>query len=233
MKKVAAVAAGLGMLAFATPAFAAVNSSRITINVTNRGSIQNVTQADSHTGNNIALGSTGGSGGTGGDVTNSGGGNENNGGASAGNGGNGGDGGAGGLIETGDATADAGSSNSLNGTDVEVALDCECPEDINSLTIELDVNNDRIAPTQNHIDNFTDARSRSGDNLADGSAGGNGGVGGVVDSGSGDENNGGASAGTGGEGGAAGFGGTIRTGAASSTSGALNLLNTTILRVRI
>jgi len=86
MKKVAAVAAGLGMLAFATPAFAAVNSSRITINVTNRGSIQNVTQADSHTGNNIALGSTGGSGGTGGDVTNSGGGNENNGGASAGNG---------------------------------------------------------------------------------------------------------------------------------------------------
>ena len=142
---IAASVAVAMVFAAATPAFAAVNSTRITINVTNRGTIDNVTQADSHTGNNTALGSVGGSGGTGGSVTNSGGGNENNGGASA----------------------------------------------------------------------------------------GNGGVGGVVDSGAGDENNGGASAGTGGAGGAGGLGGTIVTGNASSQSAAVNLLNTTFLRVRI
>src|SRR3989338_2482175 len=133
MKKVAAVAAGLGMLAFATPAFAAVNSSRITINVTNRGSITNVTQSDSHTGNNVALGSTGGSGGTGGSVT-SGAGNENNGGAMGGNGGSGGNAGDGGLVQTGNASADSASLNGVNTTDAEVDLGCDCPVDINGLT---------------------------------------------------------------------------------------------------
>src|SRR3989344_5979193 len=179
----ALVAFGM-VLATATPAFEAVNSTRITINVTNRGTIDNVTQADSHTGANIALGSVGGSGGTGGNVTNSGGGNENNGGATGGNGGSGGSGGAGGLVQTGNASADAGSENSLNGTDVEVELGCDCG-DINSVTVELD------------------------------------------------EDNGGAKAGTGGAGGSGGLGGTVLTGNASSTSAAINLLNTTILRVRI
>ena len=64
-------------------------------------------------------------------------------------------------------------------------------------------------------------------------AGGNGGVGGVVDSGAGDENNGGARAGTGGSGGAGGLGGTVGTGNAASTAGTINMLNTTILRVRL
>src|SRR3989338_6206012 len=218
----ALVAFGM-VLATATPAFAAVNSTRITINVTNRGTIDNVTQADSHTGANIALGSVGGSGGTGGNVTNSGGGNENNGGATGGNGG------AGGLVQTGNASADAGSENSLNGTDVEVELGCDCG-DINSVTVELDVNND---DEDNNIDNLTQARGRTGENRAEGRTGGNGGVGGVVDSGSGDENNGGAKAGTGGAGGSGGLGGTVLTGNASSTSAAINLLNTTFLRVRI
>src|SRR3989344_1997641 len=104
---IAASVAVAMVFAAATPAFAAVNSTRITINVTNRGTIDNVTQADSHTGNNTALGSVGGSGGTGGSVTNSGGGNENNGGASAGNGGSGGSGGAGGAGGTGGASAGA------------------------------------------------------------------------------------------------------------------------------
>ena len=55
-----------------------INSSSITMNITNRGSITNVTQSDSHTGTSTALGSTGGTGGTGGSVT-AGAGNENNG----------------------------------------------------------------------------------------------------------------------------------------------------------
>ncbi|PIR83986.1 hypothetical protein COU18_01090 [Candidatus Kaiserbacteria bacterium CG10_big_fil_rev_8_21_14_0_10_51_14] len=226
-KKLIAVGTALAMFATATPAFAAVNSSSVTILVTNRGSITNVTQADSHTGLNTALGSLGGTGGLGGDVTSSG--SENNGGASAGNGGNGGNGGAGGLITTGDASAEAGSENGLNGTDLEVAFDCECG-DLNSVTIDAEVDND---DPSNNIDNTTQARGRTGDNTALGSAGGNAGNGGEVDGGPGSENNGGASAGTGGAGGSGGLGGEIHTGAASSTSGSINLLNTTFVRVRM
>lgn len=231
-KKLIAAGIALAMFASAAPAFAAVNSTRINIQTTNRGAILNLTNAESHTGENIAEGSTGGTGGTGGSVTNSGGGNENNGGAVAGNGGNGGTGGAGGLVQTGNASAEAGTQNSLNGTDAEVALDCDCG-DINSVTIDVITDNDRSSPFENVVGNITNARAHSGDNLARGSTGGNAGVGGLVDSGSGDENNGGAKAGSGGAGGAGGLGGTVLTGNASSTSGTINLLNTTILRVRI
>src|SRR3989344_3261227 len=117
----ALVAFGM-VLATATPAFAAVNSTRITINVTNRGTIDNVTQADSHTGANIALGSVGGSGGTGGAVTNSGGGGENNGGAKAGTGGAGGSGGLGGTVLTGNASSTSGAINLLNTTFLRVRI---------------------------------------------------------------------------------------------------------------
>src|SRR3990167_3179272 len=122
-KKLITVGTALAMFATATPAFAAINSSSITILVTNRGSINNDTSARSHTGDNEAHGS---------------------------NGGNGGNGGAGGLVQTGNATSDAGSENGLNGTDLEVELGCDCPDDINSLTIDVTVDNDREAPTQNH-----------------------------------------------------------------------------------
>ncbi|MDO8435508.1 MAG: hypothetical protein Q7S89_02390 [bacterium] len=227
IKKVAAFAASFAMLATATPAFAAVNSTSITLNIINRGSITNTTQADSHTGQNLALGSVGGDGGNGG-VVDGGTGSENNGGASAGNGGNGGNGGAGGLVQTGDASADAGSENGLNGTDAEIAFDCDCG-DINSVTIEATVDNEDAANT---IDNLTQGRARTGQNLALGSAGGTGGAGGAVQT-DGSENNGGASAGTGGSGGTGGLGGTIGTGNASSNSGSVNLLNTTLLRVRM
>jgi hypothetical protein len=226
-KKIMAVGIALAMFASATPAFAAVNSTRITINTTNRGTISNITTADSHTGLNTALGSQGGAGAAGGNVTSAG--NENNGGAIAGNGGNGGNGGAGGLVQTGDATSEAGTVNDLNNTDAEVALDCDCG-DINSVTIELDTDNDDIA---NNVANLTDARSRTGDNTALGSLGGDAGIGGNVDGGIGDENNGGARAGSGGAGGAGGLGGTIGTGHASSTSGTINMLNTVMLRVRL
>src|SRR3989338_4183274 len=206
-----------------------VNSTRISINVMNRGSIDNTTQADSHTGANTALGSVGGSGGSGGNVTSGVGGNENNGGASVGDGGDGGAGCASGFVGTGNASADAGSLNDVNSTDVEVDVGCGCG-DINGLTVELDVDNDARG---NVIGNLTQARGRTGDNHALGSTGGNGGNGGVVDSGSGNENNGGASAGTGGTGGTSDDGGTVVTGNANSTSGSFNLLNTTFLRVRL
>ncbi|MBI5470135.1 hypothetical protein HY968_02320 [Candidatus Kaiserbacteria bacterium] len=225
------VATSMGTFAFAAPAFAAVNSTHITITTTNRGSIDNTTSARSHTGDNTAGGSTGGTGGQGGDVTSNG--SENNGGALGGNGGNGGNGGAGGLVTTGDATATAGTSNDLNNTDTGVDLgDCGCG-DINSLTLDVTTDNSRQYPTQNHIDNDTRAKARTGENTADGSTGGAAGNGGVVDGGVGSENNGGAHAGTGGAGGAGGLGGTIGTGAASSTAGTINMLNTSMIRVRI
>ncbi|MBI5457953.1 hypothetical protein HY971_04505 [Candidatus Kaiserbacteria bacterium] len=224
------VAMALGTFGFAAPAFAAVNSSSITISITNRGSIDNTTQADAHTGQNIALGSQGGLGGNGGSVTSAG--SENNGGATAGNGGNGGNGGAGGLVTTGNASADAGTQNGLNGTDATIEFDCACG-DLNSVTVGVTIDNDREFPTQNNIDNTTQARARSGQNLADGSTGGDAGTGGDVTGGSGSENNGGATSGNGGNGGSGGLGGEIATGSATSKSGSVNMLNTTILRVRM
>ena len=203
----------------------------ITIRVCNSGTIGNTTTALSSTGGNFGGGSVGGRGGRGGSV-NATLGNENNGGASGGNGGSGGSASAGGFVQTGNASADAGTLNDVNSTDAEVE-GCDCPGDINGLTIEANIDNNRVAPTQNHINNFTDARSRSGANVALGSDGGNAGDGGVVTSGAGNENNGGASAGTGGTGCSGDVGGTIVTGNSNSTSGAINLLNNTFIRVRL
>jgi len=94
----------------------------------------------------------------------------------------------------------------------------------------LDIDND---DPNNRIQNLTRARGRTGDNSADGSTGGNAGNGGQISAGTGDENNGGATAGSGGAGGAGDLGGEIHTGAATSKSGTLNLLNTTFVRVRL
>lgn len=216
----------LSLFAFATPASAAMNSSSISITTTNRGSIDNNTMADARTGLNTALGSLGGRGGDGGDVESDG--NNNNGGATSGNGGNGGNGGAGGLVSTGEAESEAGTENGLNLTDVDVQV----PTDMNSASVGIDTDNDRDFPTQNHIANLTDARSRTGANTALGSEGGAADDAGDVEGGVGDFNNGGASSGMGGNGGAGGLGGTITTGRAEAVSGTVNLLNTILVRVR-
>jgi len=226
MKKIIAIATAAAMFGFAAPASAAINSSAFFISTTNRGTITNVTQADSHTGLNTALGSVGGSGARGGDVTSSG--SNNNGGAVSGNGGSGGSGGAGGLVNTGNATSEAGTENGMNGTDVDFEI--VTGDDINSSTLDVVTDNNDLGNT---IDNFTDARSRTGDNTAEGSVGGNAERGGEITGGVGDFNNGGATSGSGGAGGAGGLGGTIGTGAANATSGTINLLNTTLVRVRI
>jgi len=205
-----------------------INASSFLISVTNRGSVNNTTDADSRTGANAALGSTGGAGGSGGNVVSAG--NENNGSASAGDGGDGGDGGAGGLVTTGDATSDADSENALNSTGAEVVSECGCGGDINGATVDVITNNN---DSYNVITNLTQARGRTGENRAEGSTGGDAGDGGAVNGGAGSENNGGASAGTGSTGGSSSFGGEVRTGKSTSKSSATNLLNVSFFRVRL
>lgn len=227
---IAILAAVAMVFAVATPAFAAVNSSSIVVTTVNQGTINNGTISFSHSGLNAAGGSTGGAGGVGGSVSSAG--DNNNGGAAAGNGGNGGNGGDGGFVETGASTANAGTENGLNGTDLEVDLTnaTDNGEDVNSTRVRVDTDND---DEDNVINNLTGAGALSGQNAAAGSAGGTGGTGGAVAGGTGDFNNGGATSGHGGSGGAGSIGGTIRTGASSSTSGSINLLNTSIVRVRL
>lgn len=230
-KSTLAVATAFAMVfAFATPAFAAMNSSKISIEIDNSGSIVNSTSAKAQTGGNWAGGSKGGRGGSGGDVEVDGSGDYNNGGATAGDGGNGGNGALGGSVFTGDANADAGSANTLNYTDVDVDL---YGEDMNSSKVKLDVDNGGCECDDSSIVDTTRARARTGDNNADGSKGGKGGYGGDVEAGSGDENNGGATAGEGGNGGAGGAGGWVETGEATANAGSLNQLNVTFARVRL
>ncbi|MBP7770653.1 MAG: hypothetical protein KA066_01930 [Candidatus Pacebacteria bacterium] len=230
MKKTLAALTALGMLATATPAFAAVNSSTLIIGNANVGSIDSNTTAVSNTGLNLAGGSEGGDGAIGGNsggATNSG----SNGDATSGNagsGGNGGNGGAGGLVQTGNASADAGVVNSANSNNTRVRV----PGGINSSTaVVAQVN-------AGDIDEDTTALASTGLNLADGSEGGNGNNGGTSGAANkaGGSDNGNAtsgSGGAGGHGGAGGLGGTIGTGASTSKSGAVNVLNTNFLRVRI
>lgn len=223
--KAAAAATVLAMFAGALPASAAMNSSSITITTTNRGTIDNNTSAKSHTGKNLALGSVGGNGEEGGDVTSNG--SNNNGGATSGNGGDGGDGGDGGLVNTGDATANAGTQNDLNNTLVEAQV----PADMNSSALAIVTDNDEDCEC-NNITNDTRARARTGNNQADGSVGGNGDDAGDITGGTGSFNNGGATSGDGGNGGDGDLGGTIFTGNASSTAATINWLNTVLVRVR-
>lgn len=213
----------LAFFASAATASAAMNSSSIFISTTNQGTIGNLTEAMSHSGFNSALGSVGGTGGVGGAVVSDG--SNNNGAASAGDGGAGGNGGEGGLVETGDTDAVAGTENGLNGTDIDVQV----PTDMNSSSADVVTDND---DPFNVIANATRGDARSGENSALGSVGGDGSDGGVVAGGQGDYNNGGAASGTGGAGGAGNVGGTIRTGASRSEAGTINLLNTSIIRVR-
>src|SRR3989344_3602245 len=118
---IVALAAIAMVFAYTGVANAAVNSTKINIVTVNRGNIDNVTTADSHTGDNAALGSDGGEGGEGGEV-NGGAGSENNGGASAGTGGAGGSGGLGGEIRTGGATSVSAAVNWLNTTILRVRM---------------------------------------------------------------------------------------------------------------
>lgn len=229
MKKTLAIGLAVAMFAFAGTVFADVNSSSISITTTNAGSIDNYTSAKAETGGNWAGGSFGGNGGEGGEVEAEDG-DFNNGGATAGNGGNGGNADIGGTVTTGDANADAGTLNTLNTTDVDVDL---YGENMNSSSLVVDTDNDNCG-CDNNIDNHTKARARTGGNDAQGSEGGEGGEGGDVEvDDDGDNNNGGATGGSGGSGGTGAAGGWVVTGVATSNAGSVNVLNATLVRVRL
>jgi len=211
-----------------------ITHNGISIKVTNSGCIFNTTDSSASTGGNTAEGSRGGRGGRGGDVeaeaNNGGDANGNNGGALAGDGGAGGNASAGGLVDTGNATSVATTTNSLNGTDIELGL-----QDFNSSTLEVDIENKNC--TCNLIDNKTRSRARTGGNTAEGSRGGSGGSGGEVeaeaDGGDANGNNGGSVAGNGGNGGSGATGGTVHSGVADSFAGTTNMVNFTRIRLNI
>jgi len=97
----------------------------ISISISQSGCINNTTSASASTGGNTAGGSRGGRGGRGGDVRASAfGGNSigNNGGATAGNGGAGGAGAEGGFVQSGNATANASTTNILNRIRIRIGL---------------------------------------------------------------------------------------------------------------
>lgn len=230
MKKTLAALTALGMLATATPALAAVNSSSLVISNSNSGQVTSVTTAISNTGLNLAGGSTGGNGSNGGNsgaATNDG----DQGDATSGNagsGGNGGNGGAGGLVVTGDASADAGAINTANSNDTRVR-------------VHGGLNSSAAVAAQANVGNITEittAGASTGLNAAQGSTGGsgdNGGNSGAANKAAGSANGNATSGsgGAGGHGGAGGVGGEVRTGASTTNSGAVNVLNTNFLRVRI
>jgi hypothetical protein len=177
-------------------------------------------------------------------------------GGKGGNGGAGGDAGVGGTIETGDAEANSGVMNVVNSTDIDVA-GCGCDGDVNYDENEVDditVDNEVKVELFNGalVTNVTDAYAKTGWNRADGVEGGNGGRAGDGEEGGeadadadadGHYNNGGeadadadggngGNGGNGGEGGLAVAGGLITTGDALSNSGAVNVVNSTLIRVR-
>ncbi|MFZ2707002.1 MAG: hypothetical protein WAY88_02640, partial [Minisyncoccia bacterium] len=252
------------------------DDNSVYIKVSNDGYISNTTSAKADTGDNKAGGSYGGDaenagdGGNGGDASvdggvqwcgecGSGSGSTATGGE-GGNGGNsnGGNAGDGGYVVTGDASAEAGTANSLNSTDVEVE-GCGCDEDQNECScippwFRRDVDNSVKIKVYNdgYISNETKAKADTGDNKAKGSYGGDAGYGGDGGDGGeaevGDEEEGcgcewdlGGSAGeaVGGDGGNGGHsnggeggqGGTISTGEARSEAGTINMMNTTVIRV--
>ncbi|OHB18534.1 MAG: hypothetical protein A2854_00175 [Parcubacteria group bacterium RIFCSPHIGHO2_01_FULL_56_18] len=173
-------------------------------------------------------------------------------GGNGGSGGNGGAGGVGGTISTGDAEANAGVANVVNSTDIEVE-GCGCDAGVNYDEDEVD---DITVDNEVEIDlyngafllNVTDAYAKTGWNAADGTSGGSAGSGGEGEEGGkadadadthghGDANadaegGEGGNGGYGGEGGFGGAGGLVVTGDATSNAGAVNVVNSTLLRVR-
>jgi len=228
MKKTLAALTALGMLATATPALAAVNSSSLTFVNSNSGNVTSNTNAVSNTGLNLAGGSTGGNGSNGGNsgAANKSGDNGDANSGNAGSGGNGGNGGAGGLVTTGAATANAAAANTANTNETRVR-------------VQGGLNSSAAVAAQTNtgdIDETTNALASTGLNAAVGSEGGSGDNGGNSGTATNSGNQGDANTGTGGaggHGGAGGLGGEVRSGASTSNAGAINVLNTNFLRVRI
>lgn len=281
---VVATATTIAMLASATPAFAWGNQNnggdvnvenKASISVSNWGSVVNSTTASASTGGNTAGGSMAGNGSTGGNGDEGGnatanadatkgdatagamGGNGGNG----GKGGNGGNGGVGGQIQTGNATAEAGTMNQVNTNDVSIeGCACGAGVDFDEDNVDdINVEDSAKITLENggFVMNYTDARATTGDNKAEGSTGGDAGKGGNGDEGGnatanadanagysynhhnkgGSDANAGAQGGNGGNGakggngGVGGAGGLVITGAANSVAGTINVVNTNLVRI--
>lgn len=169
-----------------------------------------------------------------------------------GNGGNGGNGGVGGTVQTGDATANAGTENVVNSNDVKVE-GCGCDAGVNydeDRVDDISVNNKVRLEVENNgfVLNSTSAYAKTGWNRAEGSEGGDGaraGSGGDGDKADADADSGhnggdasadadggnGGKGGNGGMGGEGSEGGLVVTGEARSNSGTINVVNANLIRV--
>ena len=188
--------------------------------------VVNHTEASASTGGNYAGGARGGRGGDGGDIENEGG-NQNVNDSDAGDGGDGGDATEGGTVMTGDATAGAKTANVVN-TNVTRVDRCGCDGEGGDSEGDVKVKNSSHAK----VFNDTEAKAKTGYNLAKGSRGGRGEDGGDIENEGGNQNVNGSDAGNGGDGGTGGSGGWVETGDAVAGSRTFNLVNTNFTRVR-
>lgn len=196
-----------------------------TVKNSNSGVVINKVEANANTGDNHAGGSEGGDGGNGGDIGGDEGEIDN---ATTGNGGNGGSGSEGGLVETGDALANANATTRMNSNDTTIDR-CGC-----SGSGDSDGNIRVHNRNRGLVVNKVEANANTGTNDAGGSEGGDGGnagdIGGYDDGDDSDIED--ATTGNGGNGGTGGVGGTVRTGRAESNSSVLNMINRSITRIQ-
>lgn len=224
-----ATAAAFALILVATPALADVSKDTVTVDVYNYATVENAVESAASTGGNVANGAEASNVSKGGNIEKAGKDNK------AGNGGNKVLGGWGGVITTGDATANASVSNTLNDTTTEIDLAhsrCDkdpCDDKDHKDHSWNDTKDDFTVTVKSDIDlrNKVRAFADTGYNEANGSQADNTSKGGNV-SHAGDYN-------TGGNGGnhvEGGSGGEITTGKALSNSSVVNVLNKTITRIR-
>ena len=170
------------------------------------------------TGGNNANGSQAGHGGHGGSLSGSGDVEQ----SSAGNGGNGGNAGHGGRVTSGNAMIDVAVGNFVNTVETEIDRTGDDSDDDEN---EVFVDNTNVAVVATQVGGLV----ATGDNNANGSAGGNGGNGGSLSGGSDDVE--GSGAGDGGHGGTAGDGGMVTSGDTEATIGVISIVNSIITRI--
>ncbi|TSC62756.1 MAG: hypothetical protein G01um101448_458 [Parcubacteria group bacterium Gr01-1014_48] len=195
----------------------------------NDATVTNVVLSSANTGGNWAGGSYGGRGGRGGDIANDGGVQDVND-VDTGNGGNGGDAGLGGEVNSGNATANATLTNTVNDNDTNIDR-CSCTGGGHGG--DVTVRNGNVA----RVGNVLGALADTGDNEADGSYGGEGGQGGDVYNGGGNQNVSGneeepSTTGNGGNGGKSSDGGLVTTGNSASNASSTNVVNRNVTRIK-
>jgi len=202
--------------------------SGVEISIASHAMVMNHVETKADTGDNSADGSYAGDGGTGGDIENEYG-EQDVEGATTGNGGTGGNSGFGGAVQTGDATASSAVANTINSTVIRID-DCACNGSLGKVRVRLH--------NSAFLMNSIRTKADTGDNYADGSYAGSGGNGGDIENegGDGDDNADqevdDATTGSGGNGGTSSDGGSVLTGAATSRTNLVNLVNSRLVRVR-